>query len=624
MCGIAGIIRFDNKPIDIDEMDAMLSKLVHRGKDHCQVVMGSSDSSSNSQLSRKANVALGHRRLSIIDLSEAASQPMEYDDGMLWLIFNGEIYNYVELRDELIALGHKFRTRSDTEVILVAYKQWGDECVEHLNGMFAFALWDEFRQRLFCARDHLGIKPFYFYQTTEFIAFASESKSLQKFHGNKLNPDGLASYLLSSYVPSEFSIFKGVAKLLPAHMMIIEPSGRVEQRRYWRIKKAAGIEDTPSTRQQLEDLLEQAVRRQIRSDVPVGALLSGGVDSGIVVALASKQVDHLHTYSVGFEGHTVNELPAALAVADNYHTNHHQREIADKEAMKYLDIALKNLSEPIADPAIIPSYVLSEMAAGDGVKVLLSGTGGDEIFGGYDRYVGGATLQRRLFSGIPENIRKLAGSAFPASSKLGARLRNPSLDMMFTTAGNFELCSNLLGKQAGMGSFLARLANSIPLSLEDRGHLLYKQMGFDMSVYLPDEILFLFDQMTMANTVEGRVPLLDLDLVEMAIQFPPTSHVNSGRTKVLFRDIAESYLGYEHVWRKKHGFSGPVPLWVNRNLKLFLDTARSVTDIPGLENFDTAKYLRQNEKMEMNSRESFAVFTLYCLRRWYDYQLESE
>jgi asparagine synthase (glutamine-hydrolysing) len=624
MCGIAGIIQFDNKPIDIDEMNAMLNKLAHRGKDHCQVVMGSSQPLPGLQLSSKANVALGHRRLSIIDLSEAASQPMKYDDGALWLIFNGEIYNYVELRDELIDRGHKFRTGSDTEVILVAYKQWGDECVEHLNGMFAFALWDEVRQRLFCARDHLGVKPFYFYQTSEFIAFASESKSLQRFHGNKLNPDGLASYLLSSYVASEFSIFKGVVKLLPAHIMTVEPSGRIEQKRYWRIKKVAEIEDVPSTRKRLEVLLEQAVRRQIRSDVPVGALLSGGVDSGMVVALASKQVDHLHTYSVGFEGHTVNELPAALAVAGNYRTNHHQREVADKEAIRYLDIALKNLSEPIADPAIIPSYVLSEMAAGDGVKVLLSGTGGDEIFGGYDRYVGGETLQRRLLSGIPESIRKMAGRALPTSSKLGARLRNPSLDMMFTTAGSFTLFSSLLERQGKVGSFLTRLANSIPTSLEDRGHLLYKQMGFDMSVYLPDEILFLFDQMTMANTVEGRVPLLDLDLVEMAIQFPPTSHVNSGLTKVLFRDIAESYLGYEHTWRKKHGFSGPVPLWVNRNLKLFLDTARSVTDIPGLENFDITKYVNQNDKNEVDAIDSFALFTLYCLRRWYDAQCENQ
>ena len=624
MCGIAGIIRFDNKAIDIDKINAILDRLAHRGKDHCQVVMGSSQSRPDSRLSSKASVALGHRRLSIIDLSESASQPMAYDDGVLWLVFNGEIYNYIELRNELKKLGHIFKTRSDTEVILVAYKQWGDGCVERFNGMFAFALWDDVRQRLICARDHLGIKPFYYFQTPEFIAFASESKALQKFHGNKLEPDGVAAYLLSSYVPSKMSIFKGVAKLLPAHLMFIEPSGRVEQRRYWGINKTAGIEDTPSAREKLDGLLELAVRRQIRSDVPIGALLSGGVDSGMVVALASKHVEQLHTYSVGFEGHTVNELPAARAVADTYRTNHNQREVADKEAIRYLDIALKSLSEPIADPAIIPSYVLSEMAADDGIKVLLSGTGGDEIFGGYDRYAWGATLKRRIFSCIPAGVRNLAGSTLPASSKLRARLTNASLDMMFTTAGSFELCAGLLEKPGKMGDFLLGLAGSMPSSLEDGGDLLYKQMGFDMSVYLPDEILFLFDQMTMANTIEGRVPLLDVDLIELSTLFPSASHVNSGKTKVLFREIAEHYLGHEHVWRKKHGFSGPVPLLVNRNLRLFLNIARSVTEIPGLEDFDIGKFVPQDEKKEANPKESFEIFTLYCLRRWYDAQMENQ
>jgi asparagine synthase (glutamine-hydrolysing) len=438
-----------------------------------------------------------------------------------------------------------------------------------------------------------------------------------------LNRDGLAAYFLSSYIPADLSIFDGVRKLLPAHTMVVEPCGNVEHRRYWRIEKTNEIDDSHSARKKLEELLEQAVKRQIRSDVPVGALLSGGVDSGMVVALASRHVDQLRTYSVGFDGHVVNELPAACAVAERFHTNHHEREVGDKEAIRYLDIALGNLSEPIADPAIIPSYILSEMAAQHGVKVLLSGTGGDEVFGGYDRYVGGATLKRRILSGVPESIRKLAGSLLPVSSKLGARLRNSRLDMMFTTAGSFELCSALLGGSAETGAFLAKLSESIPNSLEDGGHLLYKQMSFDLSVYLPDEILFLFDQMTMANTVEGRVPLIDVDLVEMAVRFPPTSHVNSGRTKVLFRDIAETHLGHEHVWRKKHGFSGPVPLWVNRNLKHFLDTARSITDIPGLENFNVSQYLPRGSKGELSSKAAFEIFTLYCLRRWYDAQLEA-
>ena len=623
MCGIAGVIRFDNKPIATDEMSAILNRLAHRGKDHCQIVKGSTQLLPDSPLSRRAHVALGHRRLSIIDLSESAAQPMAYDDGTLWLVFNGEIYNYIELRDQLKQLGHRFTTRSDTEVILVAYKEWGRECVQHFNGMFAFALWDEARQQLFCARDQLGVKPFYFFQTSEFIAFASESKALREYHGNRLDPVGLASYLLASYVPCEFSIFKGVTKLLPGHLMIIDPTGKVESLRYWKMDKTGSIEDTPSARENLVSLLELAVKRQVRSDVPVGALLSGGVDSGMVVALASKHIKHLHTYSIGFAGHAVNELPAAAEVAKHYRTVHHQRALSDQEAISYLDTALKNLSEPIADPAIIPSYVLSEMAASDGVKVLLSGTGGDEIFGGYERYAGGDTLVRTLFSHVPTNVRKLVGGMLPRSSKLATRLSDPLLDMMFTTAGSFELFSALLVKQDSRRIFLAALGASFNRSLFNTGSFLYKQMGFDMSVYLPDEILLLFDQMTMANTVEGRVPLLDVHLVEMAMQFPAQSHVHRGKTKVLFRQIAESYLGYEHVWRKKHGFSGPVPLWVNSNLNLFLNVARTVTDIPGLEEFDITQHVAADRNSAMNTKESYAIFTLYCLRRWYDAQLEN-
>jgi asparagine synthase (glutamine-hydrolysing) len=542
---------------------------------------------------------------------------MSYDDGSLWLIFNGEIYNYIELRNELSEFGYKFRSESDTEVILVAYRHWGDKCVEHLNGMFAFAIWDECRQRLFCARDHLGIKPFYFYQTDDFFAFASESKALEPFHGNKLDADGVAAYLLSSYVPAQYSIFDGVKKLLPAHILVVEPSGVVEIKEFWRIKKVSEYRDSAFT-PDVTALLEQGVLRQIRSDVPVGALLSGGVDSGMIVALASKHINNFHTYSVGFEGPGINELKSAEKVANKYSTLHHERSLDDQEAIRYLDLALKNLSEPIADPAIIPSLVLSEMAKKDGVKVLLSGTGGDEIFGGYDRYVGGKTFKRKLLNVVPNTLKQFIGSLFPVTTKLGALLRYPSLDMMFTTNGSFDLFSNLMLDKKMTKYFLSKISNSFPSTVDDNGHLLYKNMNFDVSVYMPDGILYLFDQMTMANTVEGRVPLLDIELVEKAFMFPPSSHVNSGRTKVLFRNIAEQYLGRKYVWQQKHGFSGPVPYWINKNRPYFLDSIRHVSNIPGLENLDIDQYLRLLEKHELNVIDSFAVFTLYCLQKWYN------
>lgn len=616
MCGIAGILRFDGLPVAPSSIDGMLERLAHRGKDHSAIETGCAGPGGG-RLSERAGIALGHRRLSIIDLSDAASQPMAYGDGSLWLVFNGEIYNYLELRRELAGSGYRFATNSDTEVILAAYAHWGLACVERFNGMFAFALWDDARQRLFCARDHLGIKPFFFVRNDDSFTFASESAALSGFHGNRISRLGVAAYLASSYCPGQTSIFDSVSKLLPGHWMTIESSGVTESRRYWQLRQVARDAESPESVAKLEALMVAAVTRQLRSDVPVGALLSGGVDSGMVVAIATQTVDKLYTYSAGFEGHPVDELPAAASVAAKYRTQHRQRKVGDREAISYLDKAIRGLSEPIADPAIIPSFILSEMAAEDGVKVLLSGTGGDEVFGGYDRYVGGATLKRRMLSRIPESMRRFFGQMLPATSKLGARLRNARLDMIFNTAGSFELCQGLMRDASETADFLAQLGVAIPVTIDHPGALLYKQMDLDLSAYLPDEIMFLFDQMTMANTVEGRVPLVDVDLVEMSLRFPPESHVRDGRTKCLFRQIAEPYLGHEHVWRKKHGFSGPVPYWVNRNRSHFQKIAGAVADIPGLEHFQLPAYLKSRESVELGQKEAFELFTLYCLVRWH-------
>ena len=623
MCGIAGTIRFDGGAVDADAVARMLARLHHRGQDRCEVRVGSMHSREDGAMSRRANVALGHRRLSIIDLSDCASQPMSYAEGRLWISFNGEIYNYIELRDELRALGYSFTTQSDTEVILAAYDCWGEGCVRRFNGMFAFALWDDATQRLFCARDHLGIKPFYFHRSGKELAFASESQALRDWHHNTLNPDALASYLLGLYVPAGWSIFAGVAKLLPGHTLTAHSSGEVTITRYWHLSRIADLEDTPLARAEMERLLDRAVTRQLRSDVPVGALLSGGVDSATIVALAARQQHDLYTYSVAFEGHPVNELPAAAAIAKRYGTRHREVMLGEKESMGNLDAALAHLSEPIADPSLVPSFVLPRLATSDGVRVLLSGTGGDEIFGGYERYVGGASWQRRVLSAMPEAARLLASRMLPRASKLGARLASPYLDMLFTTAGSFDLFAAMMTRGEIRADFLDRLTSAFPDPHVRNDSLLYKQMGFDLSVYLPDEILYLFDQMSMASTIEGRVPLLDVDVVEMSFRFPPRSHVNGGRTKVLFREIAEPLLGHEHVWRKKHGFSGPVPWWVNHNRRRFADAAHSIVEIPGLEGLDVTAVLGLDRQGELGEEASHALFILYCLRRWYDHQLAS-
>jgi len=607
------MLRFDGQAVDQSSMDRMLQRLAHRGHDHSGLVM-------NDELSSSANIAIGHRRLSIIDLSDDASQPMAYDDGKLWITFNGEIYNYLELREELSDLGFFFETQSDTEVILAAYSHWGKDCVHHLNGMFAFALWDESAEELFCARDELGIKPFYYYKTSAFIVFASESKALTDSHQNRLNLESVSSYMLSLYIPSDWSVFEGVKKLLPAHTMTVSKDGSLDIERYWSVSQFYDIELNTASKNKMESCLQSAIEQQLRSDVPVGGLLSGGVDSGLIVAIASKIKPDLHTYSVGFEGMEVNELPTAAEIAKKYNTNHHECLISNQDAMQALDSAIQSLSEPLADPALVPSFVLAKMAAEDGVKVLLSGSGGDEVFGGYTRYVHDGSLKRRLLGWLPEGARAYLGGFLSSSSKLSVRLKNIYLDMMLNTSGNFDLCSLAMGSPDKLTEMLNALAASFPLTLMAQNQpLVYKQMLFDKSVYLPDDLLLLLDQMGMAHTVEGRVPLIDKRVVEMSFRFPICSHVNGRKTKKMFRDIAESYLGHEHVWRKKQGFAGPVPWWVNQHRTVFLEAAASVREISPLQHMDVSGLLnRAHKEKNICLVDAHALFILYCFRRWYD------
>lgn len=614
MCGIAGILRFDGHPVQQKELTSILDRLAHRGQNHCGMIFESSGGNDGAK-----DLALGHRRLSIIDLSESASQPMTYEHGRLALTFNGEIYNYIELREELKGFGYSFKTNSDSEVILAAYSKWGASCVEHFNGMFAFAIWDNTLKKLFCARDHLGIKPFYYFKSKECIAIASESRALKYLHQNMLDSDALASYLLGLYIPSTWSIFKGVSKLLPGHTMIVDSLGHVDVRRFWNIKKTGDRSDSLESRGDLKNCLKHAVSLQLRSDVPVGALLSGGVDSAMVVSLAAEQGAKLHTYSIGFEGQQISELGAAKQIAKNIHSIHHEAFISAGDSISCLDVSLRRLTEPIADPAIVPSYLLSQMASADGVKVLLSGAGGDEIFGGYERYAGNANYRRWLLAQAPESLRVIIGGLLPKHSKLSVRLKNVALDMLFNTGGDFDLCSAMQGDDTLLKSFLGRLVDVLPL-MESSGHcpLLYKQMGFDMSVYMPDEILLLFDQMTMAHTIEGRVPLIDVNVVESAFRFPASSHVKGNRTKVLFRQIASEYLGDDYVWRKKQGFAGPVPWWVGNNLKLFIGTALAVTELPGMQSLRPIISAIAEKQAELLRAEANILFTLYCLKGWYD------
>ncbi len=334
MCGIAGIIRFDGRPIDEAFIHGVAEGLAHRGRDSQGVLFGSAVISARGNISRTAEIALAHRRLSIIDLNQESAQPMSYADGGLWIVFNGEIYNYIELREELVHRGHHFRTRSDTEVILASYVEWGEECVKKFNGMFAFALWDEKGQKLFCARDHVGIKPFYFHCGNGFFAFASEAKPLAKGLGKALDSDGVLSYLLCMYVAGNKSMFEGVEKLPPATAMTIGADGVRRIWRYWSLEKFATAVLTPDSDRELTRAIEDAVALQLRSDVPVGVLLSGGVDSTLITAIAAGKISSFHTFTIGYEGMAVDERAHAKNIARRYGTIHHEYLVKKAEVME--------------------------------------------------------------------------------------------------------------------------------------------------------------------------------------------------------------------------------------------------------------------------------------------------
>lgn len=618
MCGIAGILTFDGDPVRDDEIIAINSALAHRGRDSAAYCIGGK---SRGAFSSYAGIALAHRRLSIIDLSPQAAQPMHSKSGRVTIVFNGELYNYRQLRKELIAAGHCFSTDSDTEVVLVAYEAWGERCLHRFNGMFAFAIWDEASQSLFCARDPVGIKPFYYMRTDQKFSFASESQALAKQNGSALDSQATACYFLSMYVPRHLSIFSGIQKLLPGYCMRVSRDGQVKINKFWSLP-AAGVRHSSASEaaQELTGLLDGAVKAQLRSDVPVGALLSGGFDSGMIVASAAKTGLQLHTYSVGFDdGVQDSELPVARAMATRYGTTHHERVIAGNEIINFLDKAIAGLSEPVADSAIVPTYCLSGMAAEDGVKVLLSGTGGDEVFAGYSRYVA-SSLQRKLLFLLPRIARSFLGSTVFTDSMLGQRLQHPAMDMMIYAGGSAEMARMLFSDAAGFARFLEELVSKVfPVPLSGSQGL-YEHMQFDFQVYLPDLLLMLLDQLTMVHTVEGRVPLLDVDLIRASFSLSPELHASpKGRTtRRLMREMAVGRVDQRTFSARKMGFSGPVLSWVLNNSAAFKDGVMQARENPVTCGLPVEKLWNEGQKRPDHSW-GMDMFSIYCFTRWYSY-----
>ncbi len=573
MCGIHGIIRLDGQGVEASTLSAMGNVTRHRGPD-------------DEGIHVDGNCGIAMRRLSIIDLA-GGHQPLSNADGTLWLVCNGEIYNYRELRAELQAQGAVFKTGSDCEVLLHLYERCGDEFVQRLNGMFDFALWDARRRRLLIGRDRLGVKPLYVLQDGRRIAFATEAKALLALPGvsAELDTGVVASYLHLGYVAAPGCIFKGMRKLPPATLLSVE-DGQVREWRYWRLPQR--IEQGVSEQEwiaRVRTRLEESVRMQMVSDVPIGAFLSGGVDSSAVVGyMARHSAQPIRTYAIGFEGGAAealyNELPYAQRVAKLFGTTH--REILVKpDVVSLLPKLLWHMDEPLADTAFITTFLVSEFARQD-VKVILSGVGGDELFGGYRRYLGGHYAER--LRKWPHWMRRGAAYAarhLPADRHSGAlnalRLAKGFLaSAELTDDERYRSYLQVLGRDA-VGELMLQPSTQAddPLSLALAGagaqDSLQRMLAVDAETQLPDDLLMLTDKMSMAVSLECRVPLLDHELVELAASMPAAIKVRDGRLKHVMKEALGELLPADILDRKKRGFGTPMGAWLKGELAPLLD-----------------------------------------------------
>jgi asparagine synthase (glutamine-hydrolysing) len=572
MCGIAGVLYADpSRPAEPGMLEAMGQAIAHRGPD-------------GHGFWAEPGVGLVHRRLSIIDLA-GGGQPLGNEDGTVQVVFNGEIYNFQELRGGLEARGHCFRTHSDTEVLVHLYEDEGDGLVERLRGMFAFALWDQRHKRLLLARDRLGIKPLYVYRDAEKLIFGSELKAILAHPGvsRALDVVALEDYLAFGMVPGPRSIFRQIEKLPPAHVWVVR-AGQWQHasRRYWQLQFEP---DERPTAEQWQDRVRakvaEAIRLHLIADVPVGAFLSGGIDSSIVVAgSAGATQGQLQTFSMGFQEESFSELPYAREVALRYHTRHVE-EIVTPDAAELLADLTHYYDEPFADSSALPTFLVSRLASRS-VKVVLSGDGGDEAFGGYARYAHDlkeAALRRCL----PAWVRGILGPiarTWPKADWLPRPLRaktfltNLSLDAGAAYANTLQVCRQplrrrLLGPDlaAGLNTHDPAAAVRAAYSTAPAADALAGMIAADVATLLPDDYLVKVDRASMANGLEVRPPLLDHELLEMAARIPARFKVCRGETKSVLKRAYAGDLPQRVLRRPKQGFEVPIDGWLSGRLR---------------------------------------------------------
>lgn len=626
MCGIAGFTRFNHPTGDQNTLKAMGQAIYHRGPDAGGEYLDD-------------YVGLCHRRLSILDLSEAGNQPMYSADGNLVIVFNGEIYNFQTLRDNLIAKGHSFNNQTDTEVLLALYQQEGEALVNKINGMFAFAIWDKANRTLFMARDRLGKKPIYYYVDQGYFVFASELKSLLTLPNipRVIRPDAVCDFFTYQYVPDPKSIFENIFKLEPGHTLTITADG-IRKQQYWDVSFKTQLTDSEDTiANQLLEKINDSTRIRMTSDVPLGAFLSGGIDSsGVVGLMAQNSAEPVTTCSIGFDSEKYDEVEFAKATAQQFKTNHHEFTVRENVADN-LEKIVAYFDEPFADPSLVPTYFVSQLAR-QKVTVALAGDGGDECFAGYSKYAIDE-LENRLRNMFPEFIhtkvfRPLASILKNVNNPLLRKAKTLLATLGHSPAYGFYLTNaffreDLWGElikpeyKQQLGSYNPANITLDNYNKADGPDHLSKILYTDFKTYLPGDILVKVDRMSMANSLEVRAPLLDYQIVEFAAQIPSALKLHEGSKKHILKKAFSKLLTNDTLYRKKMGFSVPLAQWLREEIKPQAEKIlfKCQSGLP--DYFDMAKVRKLWNDHQADADNSQELWSMLMFQMWYNRYLLS-
>lgn len=622
MCGICGFIyNKKERPADQNVLKEMCQTITHRGPDdQGEIVLD--------------QCGLGMRRLSIIDLN-TGHQPISTANQEYTIVFNGEIYNFQEIRKILENKGHVFETLTDTEVILKGYAEWGVDICEKLNGMFSFAIWDRLKKRLFIARDRLGIKPLYYYLDDKKLVFGSEIKAILKSPDieKEVDPVALNQFLTFEYIPAPHSIFKKIRKLEPGHFLLYS-DGDIQIKPYWQLRPSEDTWTEVDAKERLRELVQDSVKLRLISDVPLGAFLSGGIDSTIIVSQMAKLMDQpVKTFSIGFKESSYNELKYARAVANKYKTEHHEFTI-EANALELTEKLIHHLDEPFGDFSIFPTYLVSKMAR-DFVTVTLSGDGGDELFAGYDTYRA-HRFDRRFYHLLPKIVKHKmiepwTESLIPTEKKKGV-INSIKRFVEGTTLPKSIMHARWMvflhewERQQLFAEDMKSQLQSDPYDFlhkyaqDAEGLSDITKMGYmDVKSYLVDDILVKVDRMSMATSLEARVPFLDHRIVEFAYSLPSSLKMNGLKTKYLLVNSFWDEMPPEVQNRDKQGFSIPIKNWIREELKPMMMDLLNEQRLKE-QGFLNPKFVHQliNEHLEGKANHSHKLWALMVFEQWFD------